>query len=100
MLAGGSIMGLSTVVVQGGISIGALVIVSLGAAIGVGAALATGGAVVAVTNGAVLWRVKALRDDNLIESDIEEFRVAAAEDKPRAAARLALADPEQTPVGR
>jgi ENTS family enterobactin (siderophore) exporter len=96
----GRIMGLSTVVVQGGISIGALVIGSLGAAIGVGAALSTGGAVVAVTNGAVLWRVKALRDDNLIESDIEEFRVAAAKDKPRAAARLAQADPEQTPVGR
>jgi ENTS family enterobactin (siderophore) exporter len=96
----GRIMGLSTVVVQGGISIGALVIGTLGAAIGVGAALSAGGAVVAVTNGAVLWRVKALRDDNLIETDIEEFRVAAADDKPRAAGRMAQADPEQTPVGR
>jgi ENTS family enterobactin (siderophore) exporter len=100
----GRIMGLSTVVVQGGISIGALVIGTLGAAIGVGAALSTGGTVVAVTNGAVLWRVKALRDDDLIEADHEELRTAPI-DSPRAALRpVEVAaqplDPEETPVGR
>jgi predicted MFS family arabinose efflux permease len=100
----GRIMGLSTVVVQGGISIGALVIGTLGAAIGVGAALSTGGTVVAVTNSAVLWRVKALRDDDLIDEDVAELR-PAPRDAPRVAARpVDMAaqplDPQETPVGR
>lgn len=39
----GRVMGLSTVVVQGGMSLGAMLIGSLGAVIGVGAALSIGG---------------------------------------------------------
>jgi predicted MFS family arabinose efflux permease len=101
----GRIMGLSTVVVQGGISIGALLIGSLGAVIGVGAALSTGSAIVAATNGAVLWRVKALRDDNLIEQDLEEVHPVAVAAQRVAVHRVGVAareplDPEQTPVGR
>src|SRR4030081_3334621 len=41
----GRVMGLSTVVVQGGISLGAMLIGSLGAAIGIGAALSIGGGI-------------------------------------------------------
>src|SRR5258708_29796619 len=41
----GRVMGLSTVVVQGGMSLGSMVIGSLGAAIGIGAALSIGGGV-------------------------------------------------------
>ena len=96
-------MGLSTVVVQGGVSIGAMVIGTMGAAIGVGAALSTGGAIVTATNGAVLWRVKALREDSRIDEDTDEARAVHGE-KPRSARPVALAskplDPEQTPVGR
>ena len=99
----GRVMGLSTVVVQGGVSIGAMVIGTMGAAIGVGAALSTGGAIVTATNGAVLWRVKALREDSRIDEDSDEARAVHGE-KPRSARPVALAskplDPEQTPVGR
>ena len=42
-------MGLSTVVVQGGMSLGVMVIGSLGAAIGIGAALSIGGGVFAAS---------------------------------------------------
>jgi ENTS family enterobactin (siderophore) exporter len=97
----GRIMGLSTVVVQGGISIGVLVIGALGAVIGVGAALSTGGAVVMLSNGAVLWRVKALRDETLRSDDYVTWpthgRVVAVQTVGVAHQPL---DPEQTPVGR
>jgi predicted MFS family arabinose efflux permease len=59
----GRVMGLSTVVVQGGISMGAMLLGSLGAAIGIGAALSVGGSVVATTAATMLARVTALRDD-------------------------------------
>jgi predicted MFS family arabinose efflux permease len=59
----GRVMGLATVVVQGGISMGSLLVGSLGAAIGIGAALALGGGVTAGSAGAVLARVRALRDE-------------------------------------
>lgn len=45
----GRVMGLSTVVVQGGMSMGAMLVGSLGAAIGIGAALSTGGGAFATT---------------------------------------------------
>jgi MFS family permease len=45
----GRVMGLSTVVVQGGMSIGAMLIGSLGAAIGIGAALSIGGGIFAAS---------------------------------------------------
>lgn len=60
----GRVMGLSTVVVQGGISMGALVLGSLGAAIGIGAALSAGGGVFAVTSATVLARVAPLRRES------------------------------------
>jgi ENTS family enterobactin (siderophore) exporter len=59
----GRVMGLSTVVVQGGMSIGAMVVGALGAAIGIGAALSIGGAVFATTTAGVLARVPSLRQD-------------------------------------
>jgi MFS family permease len=59
----GRVMGLSTVVVQGGMSMGAMVIGSLGAAIGIGAALSIGGAAFAATTAGVLARVAPLRED-------------------------------------
>ena len=59
----GRVMGLSTVVVQGGMSIGSMVIGSLGAAIGIGAALSIGGGVFAATTAAALARVAPLRDE-------------------------------------
>ena len=103
----GRVMGLSTVVVQGGVSMGSLVIGSLGALIGIGAALSAGGAVVAISNGAVLWRVEALRDDNRIEEDLEDLHAKPGDLPLEAARRVAVAppapqplDPEETPVGR
>ncbi|HEV7662926.1 MAG TPA: MFS transporter, partial [Chloroflexota bacterium] len=59
----GRVMGLSTVVVQGGMSMGALVVGSLGAVIGIGAALAVGGGVFAASSAAALARVPALREE-------------------------------------
>jgi predicted MFS family arabinose efflux permease len=59
----GRVMGLSTVVVQGGMSMGAMLIGSLGAAIGIGAALSIGGGVFAATTAAALARVTSLRND-------------------------------------
>jgi len=50
----GRVMGLSTVVVQGGMSIGAMLIGSLGAAIGIGAALSIGGGVFAASSATIL----------------------------------------------
>jgi predicted MFS family arabinose efflux permease len=63
----GRVMGLSTIVVQGGISMGAMLVGSLGAAIGIGAALSVSGGVFAATAGAVLARVRALRDETTLE---------------------------------
>jgi ENTS family enterobactin (siderophore) exporter len=45
----GRVMGLSTVVVQGGMSLGTMLIGSLGAVIGIGAALSVGGGVFAAS---------------------------------------------------
>jgi MFS family permease len=59
----GRVMGLATVVVQGGMSIGALLVGSLGAVIGVGAAMSIGGGVVATVTAAAMARVPALRDE-------------------------------------
>ena len=60
----GRVMGLSTVVVQGGMSLGVMVIGSLGAAIGIGAALSIGGGVFASVTAGALARVSALRDES------------------------------------
>jgi MFS transporter, ENTS family, enterobactin (siderophore) exporter len=60
----GRVMGLSTVVVQGGISMGAMLLGSLGAVIGIGAALSAGGGVFAATSATVLARVTSLRRDS------------------------------------
>ena len=60
----GRVMGLSTVVVQGGISMGAMLLGSLGAVIGIGAALSAGGGVFAATSATVLARVASLRRDS------------------------------------
>lgn len=60
----GRVMGLSTVVVQGGISMGAMLLGSLGAVIGIGAALSAGGGVFAATSATVLARVAPLRRDS------------------------------------
>jgi hypothetical protein len=54
-------MGLSTVVMQGGISLGSLVVGSVGAIIGIGAAFSLGGALFATITGTVVARVPALR---------------------------------------
>jgi ENTS family enterobactin (siderophore) exporter len=59
----GRVMGLSTVVVQGGMSLGSMVIGSLGAAIGIGAALSIGGGVFATATAAALARVGPLRNE-------------------------------------
>jgi predicted MFS family arabinose efflux permease len=59
----GRVMGLSTVVVQGGMSMGAMLVGSLGAAIGIGAALSLGGGAFAATTAAALVRASSLRDD-------------------------------------
>ena len=59
----GRVMGLSTVVVQGGVSLGAMLLGSLGAVIGIGAALSIGGGVFAATTAAALARVAPLRDE-------------------------------------
>jgi predicted MFS family arabinose efflux permease len=59
----GRVMGLATVVVQGGMSLGALLVGSLGAVIGVGAALSIGGGIVATVTAAAMARVPALRDE-------------------------------------
>jgi MFS family permease len=59
----GRVMGLSTVVVQGGMSMGAMLLGSLGAVIGIGAALAVGGGLFATTTGAALLRASSLRDE-------------------------------------
>jgi predicted MFS family arabinose efflux permease len=61
----GRVMGLSTIVVQGGIAMGAMVIGSLGAAIGIGAALSVGGGAFAATSATVVARVRALRDETI-----------------------------------
>ena len=53
----GRVMGLATVVVQGGMSLGALLVGSLGAVIGVGAALSIGGGIFATATAAALARV-------------------------------------------
>jgi hypothetical protein len=57
----GRVMGLSTVVVQGGLSTGAMLLGALGAAIGIGAAMAAGGGVYALFAGGALARVDLLR---------------------------------------
>jgi predicted MFS family arabinose efflux permease len=59
----GRVMGLSTVVVQGGMSMGALLVGSLGAFVGIGPALAMGGGAFAALTATALARVSALRDD-------------------------------------
>jgi len=59
----GRVMGLSTIVVQGGNAMGAMVVGSLGAVIGIGAALSVGGGVFAATSATVVARVRALRDE-------------------------------------
>lgn len=71
----GRVMGLATVIVQGGISMGSLVVGSLGAVIGVGAALAAGGAVTSGSAATMLLRVRALRDER---EDDEALGVTAA----------------------
>jgi hypothetical protein len=60
----GRVMGLATTVVQGGMSMGALLVGSLGAVIGVGSALSIGGGVFATATVAALARVSALRDES------------------------------------
>jgi predicted MFS family arabinose efflux permease len=74
----GRVMGLSTVVVQGGISMGAMVVGSLGAAIGIGAALSVGGGVLATSAATILARVGALRN----ETSHDDFDLAAAAPAP------------------
>jgi predicted MFS family arabinose efflux permease len=59
----GRVMGFSTVVVQGGMSLGALLIGSLGALVGIGTALAIGGGVFTATTATALARVPALREE-------------------------------------
>src|SRR5205085_5831834 len=60
----GRVMGLSTVVVQGGISMGSLLIGTVASVVGIGLALSGGGAVVATMMGGALARVSALRDES------------------------------------
>jgi len=75
----GRVMGLSTIVVQGGISMGAMLVGSLGAAIGVGAALSVSGGVFAATTAGMLARVRALRDETV---DEESARAGAIAPRP------------------
>jgi MFS family permease len=70
----GRVMGLATVIVQGGSSLGALLIGGLGAAIGVGAALACGGTITAGSCAAVLARVRALRNESTDSDEIAAVR--------------------------
>lgn len=58
----GRVMGLSTVVVQGGMSLGALLLGSLGAVVGIGASLALGGGLFGAVSATILARVPAMRD--------------------------------------
>jgi MFS family permease len=57
----GRVMGLSTVVVQGGLSTGAMLLGSVGVVTGIGAAMAAGGGVFALFAGGALARVQPLR---------------------------------------
>jgi MFS family permease len=57
----GRVMGLQTVVVQGGIATGAMVLGILGAAIGIGAAMSVGGGIYALMSGGAMARIEALR---------------------------------------
>ena len=57
----GRVMGLSTVVVQGGLSTGAMLLGALGAAVGIGAAMAAGGSLYALFAAGALARVGLLR---------------------------------------
>ena len=57
----GRVMGLSTVVVQGGLSTGAMLLGALGAAVGIGAAMAAGGGLYALFAAGALARVDLLR---------------------------------------
>ena len=67
----GRVMGLSTVVVQGGISMGSLVLGALASIIGIGAALSAGGGLFAMISGVTLWRVPALRDEVVPTTPLE-----------------------------
>jgi ENTS family enterobactin (siderophore) exporter len=73
----GRVMGLSTIVVQGGISMGAMLVGSLGAAIGIGAALSMSGGVFAASAATVLARVRALRDETIDEESGHAGAMAA-----------------------
>lgn len=73
----GRVMGLATVIVQGGISMGSLVVGSLGAAIGIGAALVAGGAVTASSAAVMLARVRALRDERAADDIVNVAATAA-----------------------
>jgi hypothetical protein len=55
-------MGLSTVVVQGGISTGALVVGGLGAVIGIGGAMSACGGLYSLAAAGALARVESLRE--------------------------------------
>ena len=81
----GRVMGLSTVVVQGGISMGSLVIGSVASIIGIGAALSAGGGVFAAISGLTLWRVPALRDEvvPVMPAEADVPRRQTASDGPR-----------------
>jgi MFS family permease len=95
----GRVMGLSTVIVQSGISLGALVVGTLGAAIGIGAALAAGGAVTALSSGAVLVRSTTLRED--IDHDEDEDAYVPSRTEPASHVRHEPEpEPEATPIGR
>jgi MFS family permease len=82
----GRVMGLATVVVQGGISMGSLIVGAFGAVIGIGAALSLGGAFTLAASGAML-RVNALRREG------EPVPASPSSSQRRA-------DPKPTPVGR
>jgi hypothetical protein len=67
----GRVMGLSTVVVQGGISMGSLLLGAAASIIGIGAALSAGGGLFATISGLTLWRVPALRDEVVPTTPVE-----------------------------
>jgi predicted MFS family arabinose efflux permease len=89
----GRVMGLATVVVQGGMSMGSLFLGAIGAVVGIGTAMAAGGGLFATASGIALARVPALRDEPTGGRD-ESIGppVAAREDVPRPRPRPATVE--------
>jgi MFS family permease len=80
----GRVMGLQTVVVQGGMATGTLVIGSLGAAVGIAAAMSAGGGLYALISGTALAGLRTLREPVLAPTFPSSSAVRPAAETPAA----------------